>query len=99
MIDRSLLAKMLARTASSSDAESLTALRKANALIMKEGTTWGEILGVERVLVRPRPIPQRPTPVRANPWESDAANFLREVMDEMAYNMGRGLRGDRRRRR
>jgi len=105
MIDRPLLAKILARTASSSDGEALTAVRKANEHIRKEGTTWAEVLGVDRVAIRPKPFAYSANPSRSvrstgpvkPDWQAEVADMLRQTMEGMAYNLGRGLRGDRRR--
>lgn len=103
MIDRVLLAKILSRTSSSSDAEALTALKKANEVIGKAGTTWGEILGVDTVM-RPRvtPVPPRRYGARGPqvvpPFTTtDLGDLVAEALNNMAYNLGRGLRGDRRR--
>ena len=44
VLDREKLAKVLALTQSSHEGEVLSAVRKANATIAKEGLTWGEVL-------------------------------------------------------
>lgn len=109
MIDRSLLAKMLSRMSSTSDAEALTALRKAQDLLAKDGTTWQEVLGVESVR-KAGPVPPRPTapPVRTpqsfkiiHPRQptNQTEQFVKDMFNDMAYYFARGLRGSPLRRR
>lgn len=44
-VDKARLIKLLNMTASQHDAEVLVAIRKSNALLRRNGTTWTEVLG------------------------------------------------------
>jgi hypothetical protein len=44
-VDRDRLIKLLNMTASQHDAEVLVAIRKSNALLRRNGTTWSDLLG------------------------------------------------------
>lgn len=47
MLDRTRLAKVLALTTSTNDAEALAAIRKANDIISGEKMQWSEVLAVD----------------------------------------------------
>lgn len=57
-IDKQRLIKILMMTQSANDQEALLAIRKANALMAVDGTTWGNIFG--RAIGASRPIGSNP---------------------------------------
>lgn len=50
MLDKVRLAKLLAMTTSDTDPEALSAMRMANAMLMREGMTWEDVLAAGNTL-------------------------------------------------
>jgi hypothetical protein len=53
-MDKDRLAKLLSLSQSDNDAESLSAIRKANSMLKKEGLTWQQVLGGTQATIRSR---------------------------------------------
>ena len=98
MLDRELLAKILSRTTSDSDAEALVALKKANAIVKRDAGTWYDVLGVGSSHSRPAvtvPPPRRAVrpPFAPGSIEGEVADFMKDAFSEAMYNFGRGVNG------
>lgn len=52
--DKTKLGKLLNLTASNQDAEALSAIRKANALLKRLGLSWPDLLQAEEEVARPK---------------------------------------------
>lgn len=57
-LDRAKLIKLMGMTTSASDAEALVAIRKANAMLKVEGTSWSEFISGIKQQAAPRPPPR-----------------------------------------
>jgi len=101
-LNRETLAKMLQLTTSGTDGEVLTAFRKANEMLKREGLTWYDVLpyGV------PKPAPAgkstMPPPsgsavqrrgVTGKESMEEISVVAMDLLNEMTYNFARGLRG------
>jgi hypothetical protein len=78
------LSRLLAMTTSSHDGEALNAIRMANALLKRQGMTWGEVL--------PTPLPADSSP--AQPHHVEAETLLatrRDILTDFEADFLRGI--------
>jgi hypothetical protein len=85
--DFRLLKKLMNMTQSGSDAEILTALRRANEILARSGTTWDRVLDrVVQLEVEAAPTPRGPAPRGEGAEDLSAQrrrNFLEELLGEV----------------
>jgi hypothetical protein len=79
-LDRSQLVKLLNLTSSKYDAEALNAIRHADALLSKHGTTWADLLALPESAKTPQPeSTQAPQQQPAPRPENSATSRTRPV--------------------
>jgi hypothetical protein len=79
-LDRSQLVKLLNLTSSKYDAEALNAIRHADALLSKHGTTWADLLALPESAKTPQPeSTQAPQQQPAPRPENSATSKTRPV--------------------
>jgi len=69
-MDEILFAKLMAMTTSSFDHEALTALRKANAMLVRDNLNWQEAIERKVVDLKSKAKPAKPTPTTKNKPDS-----------------------------
>ena len=80
-MDRDRLAKLLSLSQSDNDAEAISAIRKANSMLKKEGLTWQNVLGSV-----PSSPQRRPPETRGFGFDDIMKDWMR-TMEEAARNM------------
>jgi hypothetical protein len=69
-MDEILFAKLMAMTTSSFDHEALTALRKANAMLVRDNLNWQEAIERKVVDLKSKAKPAKPKPTTKNKPDS-----------------------------
>ena len=91
MIDRALLAKILAHLGDAEDAVVLTSARKAAKMVRDAAMTWQD------VLVGGSPV--RPVaPINEGVFDKGFQDFMKDAVERMGRGLGEGLAGKKRRR-